>query len=127
MSYERWVITPELEMKMRDVARKLRKKPTSTEALLWQKLRREQLGYKFRRQSPIGPFVVDFLCVSARLIVEVDGLIHDFQKQADQEQQSLLESIGLRFIRFSAQDVESRIELVVDKICAILNNQPLDP
>ncbi len=64
MDYERWEISPELEVKMRDVARQLRREPTPTEAILWEKLRRKQLGYKFCRQVPIGPSVVDFLCTA---------------------------------------------------------------
>ncbi len=127
MDYERWVISPELELKMRDVARQLRQEPTPTEALLWAKLRREQLGHKFRRQVPIGPFVVDFLCATAQLVIEVDGPIHVSQQRADQERQTLLESLGLRFIRISTHDVEYRLSEVIDKIYVILNNKTLDP
>src|SRR5215468_7479525 len=123
MSYERWDISAELELKMRDVARQLRREPTPTEAILWEKLRRKQLGVKFRRQMPIGPFVVDFLCAEARLIIEVDGPIHDKQVQADRERQALLESLGLRFLRFSTEDVEARLPEVVTKIRAALNNR----
>ena len=118
--YVRWDISPELERKMRDVARHLRHEPTPTEAILWEKLRRKQLGAKFRRQVPIGPFVVDFLCVTARLVVEVDGPIHDSQQQADQERQTLLETLGLRFIRVTTDDVEHWLSAVVEKICIAL-------
>src|SRR4051794_2669253 len=89
VSYERLDIPPDLERKMRDVARQLRRMPTPTEALLWEKLRRNQLGYKFRRQFPIGPFIVDFICLARRLVVEVDGPIHDSQQVADQQRQVL--------------------------------------
>ena len=127
MNYERWAITPELELKMRDVARQLRREPTPTETLLWQKLRREQLGHKFRRQAPVGPFVVDFLCAKARLVIEVDGPIHSSQQRADQERQTLLESLGLRVVRFSTLEVENRLSDVVDKISTILKGKMLDP
>ena len=120
MSYERWDISPELELKMRDVARRLRREPTPTEAILWEKLRRKQLGQKFRRQVAIGPFVVDFLCTTASLVIEVDGPIHELQRQADQERQALLETLGLRFIRVSTDDVEHRLAEVVTKIQAVL-------
>ena len=124
MSYERWVISPELELKMRDVARQFRREPTPTEALLWEKLRREQLGHKFRLQVPIGPFVVDFLCAASQLIIEVDGPIHDFQQQAEIDLQFLLESLGLRFLRFSTYDVEHHIIGVIEKISAFLESNP---
>ena len=120
MEYERWDISPELELKMRDVARRLRKEPTPTEAILWEKLRRRQLGQKFRRQVAIGPFVVDFFCATAWLVVEVDGPIHASQQQADRERQTLLETLGLRFIRISADDVEHHLTDVVDIIRAVL-------
>ena len=121
MDYERWGISPELELKMRDVARRLRKEPTSTEAILWERLRRRQLGQKFRRQVAIGPFVVDFLCTTAHLVVEVDGPIHASQQQADQERQALLETLGLQFIRIPTDDIEHHLAEVVDKIRAALN------
>jgi adenine-specific DNA-methyltransferase len=122
MAHERWKISPELEHKMRDVARQLRQKSTPTENALWEKLRARQLGYKFRRQAPIGPFVVDFLCTEVQLVIEVDGPVHDAQQQADQERQALLESLGLRFLRFSTDDVTNSIAKVVDAIRKTLNS-----
>ena len=63
---------------------------------MWNSLRRKRLdGRKFRRQQPIGPFVVDFFCPAERLIVEVDGPIHDSQREADRVRQQLLETLGL--------------------------------
>jgi very-short-patch-repair endonuclease len=83
-----------------------RKEPAASEAILWQALRGKQLdGRKFRRQQPIGPFVVDFFCPSERLIVEVDGPIHDQQRDADHRRQELLESLGLRFVRLATAQV----------------------
>jgi very-short-patch-repair endonuclease len=124
MSYERWNISPELEIKMRDVARQLRQEATPTEAILWEKLRAKQLGYKFKRQAPIGPFIVDFLCADARLVVEVDGPIHAMQQEADHDRQSLIETLGIRFIRVSTDDVENHLFEVVDRIRICLNEQP---
>jgi very-short-patch-repair endonuclease len=126
MSYERWEITPELELKMLDVACRLRHDQTKTEATLWEKLRRNQLGYKFRRQVPIGPFVVDFLCAAADLVIEVDGPIHASQQSADIERQALLETLGLCFIRVSTEDVEYRLPEVITKIRAALAGITLD-
>jgi adenine-specific DNA-methyltransferase len=103
------------------LARQFRKEPTLSEALLWQHLRRKQLdGYKFRRQQPIGPFVVDFYCAPARLVVEVDGPIHEHQRAADVRRQELLESLGLRFVRVTAHQVETDRAAVLAAIRAAL-------
>ena len=110
---------------MRDVARRLRFESTPTEAILWQQLRRRPLKYKFRRQAPIGPFVVDFLCAAARLVVEVDGPIHLSQQQADQEREALLETLGLRFVRVSSEDVTNRLPEVMAKIRTVLGNSSI--
>jgi very-short-patch-repair endonuclease len=78
---DKWQISPELRYKMVEIARQFRKQPTPSEAILWQALRNRKLeGRKFRRQQPIGCFIVDFFCASERLIVEVDGLIHESQQ-----------------------------------------------
>ncbi|MGC9237589.1 MAG: endonuclease domain-containing protein, partial [Thiomonas sp.] len=58
-------------------ARELRRNLTEAERLLWNRLRNQQLGVKFRRQAPIGPYIVDFLCPQARLIIELDGGQHN--------------------------------------------------
>ncbi len=107
MEPDRWTIPEALRRQMREVARQFRKAPTHGEARLWHTLRRKSLdGRKFRRQQPIGPFVVDFFCASERLIVEVDGPIHATQREADRARQHLLETLGLRFVRLSAEQVE---------------------
>ena len=93
-------IHPELRMKMYQAARELRKPGTRTEFLLWQELRAGKLqGRKFRRQQPIGPFVVDFFCPTERLVVEVDGAAHRDQQEHDRARQELIESAGYRFVR----------------------------
>ncbi|MDE2855884.1 MAG: DUF559 domain-containing protein [Chloroflexota bacterium] len=114
---EKWHIPPELERRMQAVARKLRKHPTTAEATLWTALRKRQLdGRKFRRQVAIGAFVVDFYCSTERLAVEVDGPIHDHQIQSDKIRQELIESLGIRFVRLTNDDVENRLEAAIDKI-----------
>jgi len=98
-------------------ARDLRKNPTCSEALLWQALRGKQLnGIKFRRQQPIGPFVVDFYASSIRLVVEIDGAIHQQQQEADQARQMILESLDLEVCRFSASQVENELDSVLSAI-----------
>jgi very-short-patch-repair endonuclease len=102
-----WEIPEELRRQMVVIAREFRKVPTKGEQLLWQALRGRSLdGVKFRRQQPIGPFVVDFFAAEQRLIVEVDGAVHDGQQEADERRQALLESLGLRFCRIPTELVE---------------------
>jgi error-prone DNA polymerase len=82
-------------------ARRLRNHLTETERHLWQRLRRRQLcGYKFRRQFPIGPYIVDFVCLEARLVVELDGGQHNQQITQDQVRDQWLGRQGFRILRF---------------------------
>lgn len=117
--YPRLVIPEALRRKMVETARQFRKTPTPSEAVLWQALRGKKLdGVKFRRQQPIGPFVVDFYAPAYRLVVEVDGPIHEAQRTADRERQELLESLGLRVVRLSAHQVESDLSGALNAIRA---------
>lgn len=117
VSFDRWEIPKELRHKMVAVAREFRKQSTRSEAILWDALRGKKLaGVKFRRQQPIGPFVVDFFAPAYRLILEVDGPIHANQIQADRERQNLLESLGFKFIRVSADNVENNLEQVLSML-----------
>jgi very-short-patch-repair endonuclease len=86
-------------------ARFLRRNETDTEKRLWYRLRRQQLnGFRFRRQHPIGPFIVDFVCLSEKLIVELDGGQHAEQITADSERTAWLEGRGYRVLRFWNND-----------------------
>lgn len=117
MGYERWSVPPELKAKMHDLAAQLRKDHTESEEILWQALRGRKLdGCKFRRQNPIGAFVVDFLCAEENLVIEVDGAIHEQQRESDALRQEIIESLGLRFLRFSAAEVEHNLNGVLDVI-----------
>jgi very-short-patch-repair endonuclease len=87
-------------------AKRLRTEATPSEQRLWAALRdRNFHGRKFRRQQPMGPFVLDFWCAEERLAVEIDGGVHDDAEQAllDQERQSLIESLDMRVVRISAE------------------------
>ena len=87
-------------------ARVLRGRETSAERLLWDALRGRQLaGLKFRRQHPIGSFVADFCCPDRRLIVELDGEIHETQEHRDAEREELLHAAGYHILRFSNREV----------------------
>ncbi len=95
--------------------------------LLWQALRGKQLGgIKFRRQQPIGPFVVDFYASSCRVVVEVDGSVHDTQVEADQARQRQLEATGLRILRLTANLVETNLPEALRRIQAFAAQQKTD-
>jgi very-short-patch-repair endonuclease len=97
-------------------ARRFRKEPTKTENLLWQRLRGEKLsGAKFRRQADIGSVVVDFACMQARLIVEVDGGVHNHPDviRKDAIRDHALKAQGFSILRFSAAAIESDLETVL--------------
>ena len=76
---------------------------TVAERVLWNELRASQLGYKFRRQHVIGDFIVDFVCLSKRLVIEIDGAYHDqlCQVRFDQSRTESLQRMGFRVIRFN--------------------------
>lgn len=97
-------------------ARKMRREPTKPERRLWQKLRRKQLGYKFRRQHPIGRYILDFYCHQARLVVEVDGDSHAYQEEYDAARTAWLEAQGLRVMRFSNRTVMQNLDGVLQLI-----------
>jgi very-short-patch-repair endonuclease len=101
-------------------ARELRQEMTRAEQLLWERLRSRQLaGLKFRRQHPLGPFITDFYCAECRFVIEIDGDIHDFQEEQDEQRTRQFEEFGYRVIRFRNEEVESNIELVLKKIFEI--------
>lgn len=88
---------------------------------MWEVLRNRRFqGLKFRRQAPIGVFVADFLCAEKMLVIEVDGPIHDHQQEHDRLRQEILESLGLRVLRFSASAVEHHLADVMAQISLLL-------
>jgi len=102
----------------RSRARAMRRAPTDAELRLWRLLRDRRLnGFKFRRQVPVGPYIVDFLCVASRLIVEADGSQHD-QNGRDGVRDACLESQGWTVLRFWNPDVLRNRESVLDTIFA---------
>jgi very-short-patch-repair endonuclease len=102
---------------IRDRARELRRGMTAPERTLWYMLRRDALGLHFRRQHPVGPFILDFYCASAKLCVEVDGPAHDDAGDRDEHRTRwLLAKEGIRVLRFSVADIEQRPAQVVAAI-----------
>jgi len=95
----------------------MRREPTPAEDRLWQRIRKRQVeGAKFRRQVPFERFLVDFCCFEVRLVVEVDGPIHQYSVEADAIRQEFLEFLGFRVLRFTNQQVFLEIEAVTERI-----------
>ncbi|WP_150523413.1 endonuclease domain-containing protein [Roseibium sediminis] len=98
-------------------ARALRRRQTEAERLLWSRLRNRRLnGWKFRRQHPIDRFVVDFVSLDAKLIVELDGSGHGMREASDQHRTLILESLGFRVQRYCNVEVQASIETVLEDI-----------
>ena len=113
---------PELWEKLRLVAQEMRHEPTPAERALWQQVRNRQVANaRFRRQHSIDRFIVDFYCVEASLAIEVDGPIHQYSAEADQIRQEYLESLGLRVLRFTNEQVLTAMPSVIAAIRAALN------
>ena len=94
--------------KLKALAAQLRSRGTKSEILLWNQLKGGQMnGLRFIRQKPIGDFIVDFYCKEVGLVIELDGLSHQYNEvmDMDERKQSYLESIGLKVIRFEDEDV----------------------
>ena len=99
---------------MNRFARSLRKNPTDAERRLWNELRARRLnGFKFRRQRPFGPYVCDFVCLEASLIIELDGSQHVEQSRYDAHRDAFMRSYGFRILRFWNADVLSKTDNVL--------------
>ena len=110
-------MTSELWEKLKPLARQMRHEPTPAEKLLWQRLRNRKIANtKFRRQHGIERFVVDFYAAEARLIIEIDGPIHEYTQEEDALRQEYLESLNLHVIRFTNDQVLYDIEAVLKSI-----------
>ncbi|MFC2443132.1 MAG: DUF559 domain-containing protein, partial [Capnocytophaga ochracea] len=107
-------------------AKRMRKEPTDAEVTLWELLRDKKLGDKFRRQHLIDDFIVDFVCLSKNLVIEVDGGYHNdpTQKEYDEQRTLYLNEKGFKVIRFTNEEVIGNTEAVLTKIKDILVNTP---
>jgi very-short-patch-repair endonuclease len=100
-------------------AKTLRKSATLPEAKLWEQLRNRQLGgYKFRRQSPVGPYIADFVCLEKNLVVELDGWTHSAPQEIanDEKRTRFVNTEGFRVIRFANTDVMESTSGVLQSI-----------
>jgi very-short-patch-repair endonuclease len=111
------IVTDQIVTKAKlERAKELRREMTPAEKLLWQEVRANKLGVRFRRQQVIQGFIVDFYCHQAGLVIEVDGDIHDLQKEEDERREKALSEMGLRIVRFGNDEVERDLSAVVGKI-----------
>ncbi len=109
----------------KELARALRSKPTEAERALWQHLRRRRIsGHRFRRQHPLGPYIVDFVCLEAQLVIEVDGSQHVDQQVDDAVRTQWLESRGFRVLRFWNNQVLGELAAVEQAIQIALEGEP---
>jgi len=109
----RWRTTESIQER----AQALRRDQTPAEQHLWARLRRKQLyGLKFRRQHPMGRYIVDFCCISSKLIVEIDGDSHADQRAYDRERTTWLEKQGYTVIRFTNSEVAHQLDAVLEAI-----------
>jgi very-short-patch-repair endonuclease len=105
-------------------ARILRKRMTLPEKLLWEKLNRKQIsGVRFRRQHPIDFFIVDFYCHEAKLVVEIDGEIHNSSKEYDDGRSAEMERYSIKVIRFTNKEVEEDIDNVINRVKSEIKNR----
>jgi very-short-patch-repair endonuclease len=111
---------------LRTRARELRKNPTDAERTLWRQLRLWQLdGYKFRRQQPLGHYIVDFVCLESRLVIELDGGQHAEQNDYDTDRDAWLRTHGFTVLRFWNDELLRNIESVKEAILEGLQVHPL--
>ena len=121
--FKEWHTDPVLWDKLKPIAREMRSKPTEAENLLWMRLRNHQLnGLKFRRQHNIERFIVDFYCAQEKLVIEVDGLIHQYREKKDAIRQEFLENQKLKVLRFSNDAVMSDVNEVIIQIMVNLSS-----
>jgi very-short-patch-repair endonuclease len=98
---------------------------TDAELRLWMRLSRKQIdGHAFRRQVPIGTYVVDFVCLKRRLVIEVDGSQHATEREEDDRRTAWLESRGFRVMRFWNNEVLQNLDGVTEAIRAAMRNEP---
>ena len=107
-------------------AKQLRLKMTKPELILWERLKGKQLmGLRFRRQHPVNIYIADFYCHTLKLVIEIDGNIHDSQKQYDLGRTKDMEMYGLKIIRFKNSEIENNVNEVIMKIRNMILKSPL--
>lgn len=100
---------------LKSVRRKLRSNYNRIEVIIWRKIKAKQLGHKFRRQHSIGSYIVDFYCPELKLIIELDGMAHDSDKQfcKDLARDDYLKGLGLHIMRYTSNQILKETESVI--------------
>lgn len=118
MSYKYETASPDRYDLLKTFAKHNRREMTQSETILWKALRHELRAYRFRRQHPIGDYIADFVCLSRRLIVEVDGGYHYTCEQQDDDQMrtDYLNQMGFEVMRFKNEEVDFDVKAVISMI-----------
>ncbi len=110
------------------ISKTLRKRLTDAEKALWRHLRAKQLeGFKFRRQEPIGKYIVDFVCYERGIIIEIDGGQHSVEKEKDNERDGWFEGQGFKVLRFWNNEVLNNTQGVLEVIRDYCLSHPPQP
>lgn len=107
------------------IRKDLRKNQTKEELILWQKLRNNQTGYKWKRQVSIGPYITDFYCSKKLLVIELDGAQHLENKEYDKEREEYFSNLGITTVRFWNNEVNTNIDGILKIIMDKLEKEPL--
>ena len=118
MGYDYQTADPTLYHILREHAAYNRNHPTEAETLLWELLNADGLGVTFKRQHIIGDYIADFVCLTSKLIVELDGGYHQLEQQqiSDEQRTKWLEGRGFRVIRFTNEELFNNVDRVLDTI-----------
>ncbi|HGY9592415.1 TPA: endonuclease domain-containing protein [Vibrio campbellii] len=112
----------------KQIRSQLRTNMPKPEEILWQRIRRKQLGVKFRRQHGIGRYIVDFYCAELNLVIEIDGDSHfsDEGKEKDTIRDAFMETLGIKVLRFTNEEVMKQTESVLERLFNLVrSNNPL--
>lgn len=106
---------------LRDRRKTLRKSSTPQEIILWSRLRRNQLGVKFRRQHSIGNYILDFYCPEKKIAIELDGWQHKESKSYDDKRTVFLNSLDIHVLRFWNNEINTNLSEVISKIQKLIS------
>ena len=110
---------------IKEIRENLKKNPTEAENIIWEYLRNKKTGHKIRRQHIIDNFIADFVCLPLKVVIEIDGRIHQFQKEYDHMRTLRFTELGYSIVRFSNKEVLTNPELVYLKIKKILDGEEI--
>ncbi|MCX6578838.1 MAG: DUF559 domain-containing protein [Candidatus Aminicenantes bacterium] len=118
--------SPDIYKVLKPLTIENRQHATEAEAILWEELRNRKLGFKFRRQHPVDKYIVDFICLSANLVIEADGDYHNSeeQRESDKVRTERLQDLGYRVLRFKNESILKNIQNVLSSIKTALSNPP---